>query len=155
MAADPDSIAHLFRDDDDRWEAVKRRDQSADGLFYYSVVTTGVFCRPSCRSRIPRRENVRFHTSTEEAEKDGFRPCKRCRPNGPSRQEQQALIIERACQLLESGEKTPNLKTLAEILGVSPFHFHRLFKAAVGLTPKNYAVLHRSKRDEPQDRGNC
>jgi len=77
-----DVATHL--DDEDRWAAVVRRDRNADGRFYYSVRTTGVYCRPSCASRLARRENVRFHSTRVEAETAGFRPCKRCRPNAPA-----------------------------------------------------------------------
>jgi AraC family transcriptional regulator of adaptative response/methylated-DNA-[protein]-cysteine methyltransferase len=73
-----------FPTEHERWDAVQRRDPAADGMFYYSVATTGVYCRPTCGARLPRRENVAFHATCADAERAGFRPCKRCRPNGPS-----------------------------------------------------------------------
>src|SRR5882672_7937261 len=90
-----------FASDDARWQAVKRRDRAADGAFYYSVLTTGVYCRPSCASRLARRENVRFHATPAAAERAGFRPCKRCRPNEPALAERQAKAIAQACRLIE------------------------------------------------------
>lgn len=135
-----------FSSADDRWAAVVRRDPSADGAFYYSVRTTGVYCRPNCAARRAHRENVCFHTTRAEAEQAGFRPCKRCRPNEPGLAEQRAAMVVKACRLLEAAEATPNLDALAEAAGVSRFHFHRLFKAATGVTPKAYAAAHRARR---------
>jgi len=135
--------------DDVRWAAVSRRDKAADGAFFYSVRTTGVYCRPSCAARLPRRENVAFHTSREAAERAGFRPCRRCRPDeAPGAQ--QAEAVARACRLIESADEPPTLEQLAEAAGLSPYHFHRVFKAATGLTPRAYAAAHRNRkvRDE-------
>ncbi|MXY51474.1 MAG: bifunctional transcriptional activator/DNA repair enzyme protein Ada, partial [Gammaproteobacteria bacterium] len=78
--APPEALAARFRNDDERWSAVLNRDPSADGQFLYCVTTTGIYCRPGCAARLPRRENVRFHSSCEDAENAGFRPCRRCRP---------------------------------------------------------------------------
>jgi AraC family transcriptional regulator of adaptative response/methylated-DNA-[protein]-cysteine methyltransferase len=127
-----------FSDDDDRWDAVVHRDPSADGAFYYSVLTTGVYCRPSCPSRLARRENVAFHTTCEEAEKAGFRPCKRCRPNEPPLAERRAAAVAKACRMIEEAEKTPSLSVLAAAAGMSRFHFHHVFKLVTGITPKAY-----------------
>ena len=135
-----------FSDDEARWAAVARRDRSADGAFYYSVRTTGVYCRPSCASRLALRENVRFHSSCEEAERAGFRPCKRCRPNESGLAEQRAAIVTKACRLIETAEEMPNLEALAESAGMSRFHFHRVFKSVTGVTPKAYAAAHRAQR---------
>jgi AraC family transcriptional regulator, regulatory protein of adaptative response / methylated-DNA-[protein]-cysteine methyltransferase len=135
-----------FSDDEARWAAVARRDRSADGAFYYSVRTTGVYCRPSCASRLALRENVRFHSSCEEAERAGFRPCKRCRPNESGLAEQRAAIVTKACRLIETAEEMPNLEALAESSGMSRFHFHRVFKSVTGVTPKAYAAAHRAQR---------
>ncbi|HYQ94793.1 MAG TPA: Ada metal-binding domain-containing protein, partial [Burkholderiales bacterium] len=88
-----------FASDAERWAAVQRRDAGADGVFFYSVRTTGVYCRPSCASRLARRENVRFHASCEEAESAGFRPCKRCRPNEAALAVRRAAAVAKACRL--------------------------------------------------------
>jgi len=132
--------------DDDRWAAVVRRDRAADGVFYYSVRTTGVYCRPSCAARLPRRENVRFHASCAEAEQAGFRPCKRCRPNESPLEEHRTAAIAAACREIEQAETIPSLDVLAKSAGMSRFHFHRLFKALTGVTPKAYADAHRARR---------
>ena len=131
---------------DPRWAAVTARSATADGSFFYSVRTTGVYCRPSCGSRRPRPENVRFHASREEAEQAGFRPCKRCRPDRPSLSEQHAAIVTEICRLIETSSRVPVLEELAARAGMSPFHFHRVFKAVTGLTPRAYAAAHRGER---------
>jgi AraC family transcriptional regulator of adaptative response/methylated-DNA-[protein]-cysteine methyltransferase len=127
--------------DDPRWPAVVARDPQSDGQFYYSVKTTGVYCRPSCAARRARPENVRFHASCEDAEKAGFRPCKRCRPNQSTAVH--AEKIAEICRLIETSEETPSLEQLAGAAGLSTYYFHRVFKAATGLTPKKYAAAHR------------
>jgi len=132
--------------DSKRWEAVLRRDRAADGAFVYSVRTTGVYCRPSCAARLPRRENVQFHDSNAAAERAGFRPCKRCRPNEPAPAERQAAAIAKACRMIEGAEDMPSLDVLAQAADLSRFHFHRLFKAATGVTPKAYGEAHRGER---------
>ena len=131
---------------DPRWAAVIARDSGADGTFFYSVRTTGVYCRPSCGARLPRPENVRFHATREEAEQAGFRPCKRCRPDQPSRMEQHAALVTEACRSIETSARTPTLEELAARAGLSPFHFHRVFKAITGVTPRAYAAAHRGER---------
>jgi len=146
MATRKELAASLFSNDEDRWAAVVRRDRGAEGVFYYSVRTTGVYCRPSCAARLARRENVRFHSSCEEAEAAGFRPCKRCRPNEAGLREQRAAIVAKACRLIETAEEMPNLESLAESAGMSRFHFHRVFKSVTGVTPKAYAAAHRARR---------
>ena len=132
--------------DDARWNAVRRRDRAADGTFVYSVRTTGVYCRPSCAARLPRRENVAFHETCADAERAGFRPCKRCRPNEPARADRQAAAVAAACRLIEEAEEVPSLDTLAQAADMSRFHFHRIFKAVTGVTPKAYAETHRGNR---------
>ena len=127
---------------DPRWTALISRDRAADGSFFYSVKTTGVYCRPSCASRQPKPENVRFHASAAEAEAAGFRPCKRCKPDRFDPPGNAAKIAE-ACRLIETAEEPPRLAELAEQAGFSPFHFHRLFKEATGVTPAAYARAHR------------
>ncbi|OOG64488.1 bifunctional transcriptional regulator/O6-methylguanine-DNA methyltransferase [Rhodanobacter sp. B04] len=131
---------------DPRWIAVQAHDASADGAFYYSVRTTGVYCRPSCAARPARPENVAFHANAAEAERAGFRPCKRCRPDQPSLGEQHAMLVTVACRSIESAETLPTLEQLAKPSGLSPFHFHRIFKAVTGLTPKQYAQAQRARR---------
>jgi AraC family transcriptional regulator, regulatory protein of adaptative response / methylated-DNA-[protein]-cysteine methyltransferase len=131
---------------DSRWAAVVARDPKADGKFFYSVRTTGVYCRPSCASRHARRENVAFHASTGAAERAGFRPCKRCKPDQAPLAIQHAAMIAKICRRIESAERIPNLATLAREANLSPYHFHRLFKALTGLTPRAYAAAHRAGR---------
>jgi AraC family transcriptional regulator, regulatory protein of adaptative response / methylated-DNA-[protein]-cysteine methyltransferase len=135
-----------FRNDDERWEAVCRRDRAADGALYYAVRTTGVYCRPSCSSRQPRRENVEFHATPAAAEAAGFRPCKRCKPTAQGLAERHAAVVAKACRLIEQAEELPSLDDLARGAGLSPFHFHRVFKSVTGVTPKAYADAHRGRR---------
>ncbi len=131
---------------DPRWAAVVARDPSADGRFYYSVATTGVYCRPSCASRLARPENVRFHATRKAAEKAGFRPCKRCKPGEASLAAQHADIVTRACRIIAEAETAPSLEDLAAQVGMSAYHFHRIFKQATGLTPRAFAAAHREKK---------
>jgi AraC family transcriptional regulator of adaptative response/methylated-DNA-[protein]-cysteine methyltransferase len=135
-----------FADESEQWAAVTRRDPQADGQFFYSVSTTGVYCRPSCPSRQARREHVRFHSTIADAERAGFRACKRCRPNEPARADQHAAAVARACRLIERTEALPSLDALADAAGMSRFHFHRVFKSVTGLTPRAYAGAHRAHR---------
>ena len=137
--------AHATKNDP-RWMSIVNRDASDDGKFYYSVKTTGVYCRPSCAARLARPENVQYHLTCEDAEKAGFRPCKRCKPNQPAATKQNAKKIAKACRLIEQSEETPSLDELAEHTGLSVYHFHRTFKAITGLTPKEYAEANRSNR---------
>ena len=131
---------------DVRWQAVVARDASFDGQFYYSVETTGVYCRPSCAARLAKRTNVRFHDTREDAEQAGFRPCKRCKPDQPSLDQLHAEKIAQACRLIEGADEEPKLDALAETVGLSSYHFHRIFKQALGVTPKAYATAYRTKR---------
>ncbi|EIL99205.1 6-O-methylguanine DNA methyltransferase [Rhodanobacter thiooxydans] len=131
---------------DPRWVAVQARDAHADGSFFYSVRSTGVYCRPSCAARAARPENVAFHATAAEAERAGFRPCRRCRPHQPSLAQRQAALVTAACRAIEHAEAAPTLEQLAQPSGLSPFHFHRVFKAVTGVTPKQYATAHRSRR---------
>ncbi|MDQ3223263.1 MAG: bifunctional DNA-binding transcriptional regulator/O6-methylguanine-DNA methyltransferase Ada [Gemmatimonadota bacterium] len=131
---------------DPRWASVLARSSAADGTFFFSVKTTGVYCRPSCAARRARPENVRFHPTRQDAEHAGFRPCKRCRPDQPSLSEQHAAMVTEACRLIEASANGPTLEDLAGQAGLSTFHFHRLFKASTGLTPRAYADAHRGER---------
>ena len=138
--------------DDARWAAVCARAPEADGRFWYSVRSTGVYCRPSCPSRTPRRANVAFHASCADAEAAGFRPCLRCRPLDPPLAERQADAVALACRLidqaLDAGDDAPDLAGLAAACNMSRFHFHRIFKAQTGITPKAYAGARRAARLE-------
>ncbi|MBY0510578.1 MAG: bifunctional DNA-binding transcriptional regulator/O6-methylguanine-DNA methyltransferase Ada [Rhodospirillaceae bacterium] len=131
---------------DPRWKAVVARDRAADGTFYYSVKTTGVYCRPSCAARLARPENVRFHATRTAAEKAGFRPCKRCKPDQASLSAQHAEMVAKACRIITGAESVPVLADLAAQVGMSAYHFHRLFKRATGVTPRAYAAAQRETR---------
>lgn len=130
---------------DPRWKLVVARDASANGQFYYSVKTTGVYCKPSCGAKPARPENVNFHLTREDAEAAGFRPCKRCKPEQAPLAEQHAAKVEQICRLIEHSEYIPKLADLAAHAGMSVYHFHRVFKTATGLTPKAYADAHRAQ----------
>jgi AraC family transcriptional regulator, regulatory protein of adaptative response / methylated-DNA-[protein]-cysteine methyltransferase len=133
-------------EEDGKWMSLVRRDERADGAFYYGVKTTGVFCRPSCPSRLPRRSNVLYFASVPEARAAGFRPCRRCRPDIAVRAAPHLDRIVRVCGLIGSAERPPTLGEMAEAAGLSPSHFHRVFKRAVGITPKGYAATLRAQR---------
>jgi len=123
-------------DEDWAWAAATARDRAADGRFVMGVLTTGIYCRPSCAARRPRRENVRFFASGEEAAAAGLRACLRCKPDEVTRE---AAALERAFAMLAAAEEPPSLAVLAEAAGYSPHHFHRLFSQATGVTPALYA----------------
>jgi AraC family transcriptional regulator of adaptative response/methylated-DNA-[protein]-cysteine methyltransferase len=122
------------------------RNRAADGEFFYSVATTAVYCRPSCAARRPNPRNVRFHRTSADAERAGFRPCKRCRPDAPSLGDRRAALIADACRTIETAEAEPALRALARRAGLSQHHFHRIFKSVTGVTPKAYAAAHRRSR---------
>ncbi|WP_232628840.1 bifunctional DNA-binding transcriptional regulator/O6-methylguanine-DNA methyltransferase Ada [Methylobacterium sp. Leaf118] len=126
--------------------AVEARDAALDGRFVYSVRTTGVYCRPSCPSRAALPKNLAFHTTCATAEAAGFRPCRRCRPDAASSAQRQAGRIADACRLIAASETLPSLDALARAAGLSPFHFHRTFKAVTGVTPRAYGAAHRASR---------
>jgi AraC family transcriptional regulator of adaptative response/methylated-DNA-[protein]-cysteine methyltransferase len=132
--------------EDPRWVQVAARDHAADGRFVYSVKSTGVYCRPSCAARLARPENIAFHASCADAERAGFRPCKRCKPNEASLPEQRTAKITEACRIIETSEAIPDLKTLAARVGLSAYHFHRLFKQFIGLTPRQYGAAQREQK---------
>jgi AraC family transcriptional regulator, regulatory protein of adaptative response / methylated-DNA-[protein]-cysteine methyltransferase len=131
---------------DPRWAAIMNRSTAADGTFFYSVRTTGVYCRPSCAARAARPENVQFHSTREDAERAGFRPCRRCKPDQPSTIEQHTGMVTDACRFIEASPAAPTLDQLAARAGVSPFHFHRVFRSITGVTPRRYAAAHRGER---------
>jgi AraC family transcriptional regulator, regulatory protein of adaptative response / methylated-DNA-[protein]-cysteine methyltransferase len=130
---------------DPRWTRILARDKTADGQFWYSVVTTGVYCRPSCPSRTCNPRNVTLHDTLAEARATGFRPCRRCRPDETAASAAQQAVA-RACRLIEAAEDAPSLNALAASVGVSPSHFHRTFKAMTGVTPRAYADARRATR---------
>jgi len=132
--------------DDPRWARIVARDKSADGELWYSVATTGVYCRPSCPSRAANPRNVALHDTLESARATGFRPCRRCNPNGPSLDCENATLVARACRFIADSEEEPSLEALAGAIGRSPSYFHRLFKASTGLTPKDYAAAERARK---------
>lgn len=143
-----------FRTDVDRWHAVVGRDHSANASFVYAVKTTGIYCRPSCAAKLARRENVRFFNTPSDAERAGFRACKRCHPRDRPLSEQHQDAVARTCRLLETADETLGLDELADAVSLSPSHLHRVFKAATGLTPKQYATAHRAQRLRDQIGGN-
>jgi AraC family transcriptional regulator, regulatory protein of adaptative response / methylated-DNA-[protein]-cysteine methyltransferase len=135
-----------FHSDDQRYQAVRHRDTRADGVFFYSVRTTGVYCRPSCAARLANRDNISFHATPEDAERAGFRPCKRCRPRETSQAQRHADAVTQACRLIDAADVAPALQELAAAVNLSAYHFHRIFKRVTGVTPKAYAVARRTQR---------
>lgn len=131
---------------DPRWARIVMRDRSADGQLWYSVATTGIYCRPSCPSRTANPKNVQLHDTLRAAKATGFRPCKRCNPDGLADDRGNAAIVARACRLIEQSEEEPSLADLARTVGRSASYFHRVFKATTGLTPKDYAYAHRARK---------
>jgi AraC family transcriptional regulator, regulatory protein of adaptative response / methylated-DNA-[protein]-cysteine methyltransferase len=130
--------------DDPRWQRVVERDISADGTFWYGVATTSIYCKPSCPSRRAHPDNVTFYDTQAAAVRAGFRACKRCRPDGPGVAAEYALIVAKACRLIEQSDSTPSLTDLAAAVDLSPSYFHRVFKEITGVTPKAYATAHRA-----------
>lgn len=137
---------HLSAESDPRWARIVVRDKTADGQFWYSVSTTGIYCRPSCPSRLPNPRNIQIHDTLASARATGFRPCKRCNPEGPSIEAENASLVAKACKIIEESEGEPSLGSLARAVHRSPSYFHRVFKAITGLTPKHYAAAHRATK---------
>ncbi len=131
---------------DPRWAAIVARDAKADGLFVYAVKTTGVYCRPSSASRLPRPENVEFFDTPALAEAAGYRPSRRAAGDQTQLAAHHAKLVADACRQIEQAETPPSLEALARQAGLSSFHFHRVFKAVTGLTPKGYAGALRSRK---------
>ncbi|KJK24851.1 6-O-methylguanine DNA methyltransferase [Burkholderiaceae bacterium 16] len=131
---------------DPRWARVLARDPAADGDFVYAVKTTGIYCRPGSPSRLPRPENVEFFDTPEAAEAAGYRPSQRAAADQTAVAAQHAAIAAEACRAIERADNPPTLDTLAAQSGLSPYHFHRVFKAVTGLTPKAYADAHRARK---------
>ena len=136
----------LYTSEPARWAAVMQRDSNADGQFVFAVITTGIFCRPSCTARHPLRENVRFFTDAAAAVAAGFRPCKRCHPDSASHAQRQAALIAKACARLSDSEHSIPVATLAAECALSPAHFQRLFKRYTGLTPHGWYREQRAAR---------
>ena len=132
--------------DDPRWARIVARDKTADGHLWYSVVTTGVYCRPSCPSRAANAKNVQLHDNLEGAKATGFRPCKRCNPDGLSAEAENVALVAKVCRIIEESEEAPSLGELSGAAGRSPSYFHRMFKAITGVTPKEYATAHRAAK---------
>ncbi len=140
------SITVAYRTEDERWAAVQAQEAAADGHFVYAVRTTGVYGPPSSAARRPRRENVAFFDSADAAEAAGYRPSRRAQGDQTRAAAARAERVARACRLIEAAQTPPSLDGLAAELGMSPFHFHRLFKAETGLTPKAYGSAYRARR---------
>jgi AraC family transcriptional regulator of adaptative response/methylated-DNA-[protein]-cysteine methyltransferase len=139
-------IMSNFSSKSSRWQAVIQRNPKSNGEFVYGVVTTGIYCRPVCSSRLPNRENVQFFDTWQMAEEVGFRSCKRCTPHNPDAPNTAIDAVTEACKIIEEAESEPTLNQLADAVGLSPYHFHRLFKKTVGITPKQYAMEKRISR---------
>ena len=130
-----------------RWRSVLARDPAADGVFVFAVQTTGIYCRPSCPARRPRREHVAYFASPAEAERAGFRACRRCHPKEESMHDQQATLVRQACEIIEASvDSAPSLTTLSRRIGYSPYHLHRMFRRVTGVTPRQYAEAVRARR---------
>ena len=129
-----------------RWQAVLRRDARLEDAFVFAVKTTGIYCRPSCPSRRPKRAHVTFYPTAAEASAAGFRPCRRCDPDGAGPEQRRLDTVREACRLIDASDTPPRLEDLATALGLSASHLHRLFKATLGTTPKEYAAARRIER---------
>jgi len=137
------NVARL--DADTAWAAFMRRDRAWDGRVIGAVKTTGIYCKPSCPAKRPKRENVDFYATAEEARAAGFRACMRCKPDEVGRDRE---AVAKAVQLIEQAEEAPNLDELASAVGYAPHHFQRLFKRDLGVSPAEYARGLRNKRAE-------
>ena len=134
------------------WKAVTANDARFDGAFFLGVKTTGIYCKPSCRARTPKRENVAFFATTEAAEKYGLRACLRCKPQEIKGVDPQIEKLMKACELLES-EDLYSLDDLAAELDLSPYHLQRSFKEIIGVSPKKYAEAKRMEKFKEELRG--
>lgn len=132
--------------ENERWKAVTARSSAEHGRFVYAVRTTGIYCRPTCSSRRPRRQNVLFFDTHAEAEAKGFRPCRRCSPANAQPPVSTVERLRRACQLIEAADDRPALHAIAAAAGLSPFHFHRVFKKVLGMTPREYVAATSEER---------
>lgn len=135
----------LLLDADTAWAAFMRRDRSWDGRVFVAVKTTGIYCKPSCPARRPRRENVEFFATREEARAAGYRACQRCKPDDTARDR---AAVARAVKLIEEADEVPSLAAIAEAVGYAPHHFQRIFKRDLGVSPAEYARGLRNRRSE-------
>jgi len=140
--------------DQSRWEAVRSRRPDHDGAFVFAVRTTGIYCRPSCPSRRPKRENVVYYPLPADAERGGYRACLRCRPDQPGAASRRPALVREACRLIDASESSPTLSALASRLGRNPHYLHRAFRATMGITPRQYADARRMERFRSHARGN-
>ncbi len=129
-----------------RWQAVVARDQRIDARFVYAVRSTGIYCRPGCASRLPKRSNALFFDGPNQAEIAGFRACQRCSPNRPPEQVPAIAKLVTACRFMEGSSAPPPLADIAQQAGLSPSHLHRLFRSHLGVTPKEYSLALRAER---------
>src|SRR5581483_10783851 len=140
-------MMRIAMNDEIRWQAVLNREAAMDGQFVYGVRSTGIYCRPTCPSRRPRRDQVEFFAQPAAAELAGFRACRRCRPTGGKQDPAQAELAQRACRIIEANpDQPPTLSALGAEIGVSPFHLQRIFKRAIGISPRQYAEACRVER---------
>lgn len=140
------SVHPAYASDEARWQAVQNRDAEADGYFVYAVRSTGVYCRPSSSARLPKRENVEYFDTAEAAEAAGYRASRRAKGDRTNAAAERGKLVAQACKVIEEAETPPTLQELAARMHISPFHFHRLFKAETGLTPRAYAAAHRARK---------
>ena len=136
----------MFETDDSRWEAVCRRDRAADGYFWFGVTSTGIYCRPGCPARTPKRANMRYFPSPGAARAAGLRPCKRCHPDGQGLSARATATVENICRMIEAADTPPALPDLAAQADLTPGHLSRQFKARLGITPGQYANAIRGER---------
>ena len=134
---------------EDRWKAVLARNKRFDGAFVYGVQSTGIYCRPSCPARRPRKDQVSFFRMPEAAKQAGFRPCRRCRPDEAINQDPEVNLVQRLCRYIEnydSAEEPLTLAAMGTYVQVSPYHLQRIFKRNMGITPKQYGDACRVRR---------
>src|ERR687887_105849 len=135
-----ESAVNTMLSPDETWTIILKRDRRFDGQVFYGVRSTGIYCRPSCPSRRPRREQVMFFSEPDVAERAGFRPCHRCRPRSTGANAPEMELVRKVCRhISENLEGNLNLHTLGQILDVSPWHLQRVFKGVTGISPKEYA----------------
>ncbi|WAO84459.1 HTH araC/xylS-type domain-containing protein [Fusarium falciforme] len=142
-------IISLFEDDESRWQAVVSRNANADGFFVYAVRTTKIFCRPICKARLARRANVSFFATGVDAQEAGFRACKRCKPEVAGLMPEEVAVrkirdfVQQRAEKKDDTEARLSLSQMAKQTGLSKWHFHRVFKKCVGVTPTEYLRVQR------------
>ncbi|KAM0272138.1 hypothetical protein ACHAPA_002436 [Fusarium lateritium] len=146
-------LVSLFEDDASRWDAVSSRNITADGSFVYAVRTTKIFCRPICKARLPRRANVSFFTNGYDAKQAGFRACKRCKPEIAGFMPEEVAVrkirafVQQQTEKQGDAEARLSLSQMARQTGLSKWHFHRVFKRCVGVTPTEYLRIQRQGQE--------